>query len=219
MKKFIFVTGPSESGKSGALNYISDNYGDKIKHLKIRNVFPEIYKDSGSKKEFQQWYDDEYRDNFESLWDRYIEKADQMSESKEVVIMDTMYGIKTIQYLYSKLGDNLGVLYIDANEKNRVMREYIRLRTDSPYSDRKADLSITVEDVIERTRKKDEKKKRLETFEYKDLHYDMDGGIGYKAPGKLFSYVIQNDGTQEEFYEKLDNFVTSICNKRVYEKK
>ena len=35
MKKFVFVTGPSESGKSGGVNYLSENYGDKIKHLKI----------------------------------------------------------------------------------------------------------------------------------------------------------------------------------------
>ena len=35
-KKFIFVTGPSESGKSGGINYIEDNYSDSIKHLKIQ---------------------------------------------------------------------------------------------------------------------------------------------------------------------------------------
>lgn len=35
----------------------------------------------------------------------------------------------------------------------------MRLRTDSPYTDRKADLSITLEQVAERTRKKDEKRK------------------------------------------------------------
>ena len=68
-KKFIFVTGPSESGKSGGINYIEDNYSDSIKHLKIRNIFPEVYKDSGSDMEFQEWYDHEYQYNFESLWD------------------------------------------------------------------------------------------------------------------------------------------------------
>ena len=69
MKKFIFVTGPSESGKSGGINYIIDNYGEKIKHLKIRNIFPEVYKESGSTLEFQEWYDSECDNNFENLWD------------------------------------------------------------------------------------------------------------------------------------------------------
>ncbi len=72
------------------------------------------------------------------MWDRYIVKDDEMSGDKEIVIMDTMYGIKTIKYLYSKLGDNLGVLFIDADFNKRVEREYNRLRTDSTISDRKA---------------------------------------------------------------------------------
>ncbi len=77
-----------------------------------------------------------------------------MSNGADVVIMDTMYGVKEIQYLYKKLRQNVGVLYIDAPEEERIRREYQRLRTDSPYTDRKADLSITMEQVAERTRKK-----------------------------------------------------------------
>ena len=84
----------------------------KLKHLKIRNIFPEVYKDSKSPLSFQEWYDFEYENNFEDLWDKYIEKADEMSGDKKIVIMDTMYGVKTIKYLYSKLKQNLGVLYI-----------------------------------------------------------------------------------------------------------
>ena len=136
-----------------------------------------------------------------------------MSDGADVVIMDTMYGVKEIQYLYQKLRQNVGVLYIDAPEEERIKREFHRLRTDSPYTDRKADLSITMEQVAERTRKKDAKKKRLETFEYKYLAYDQDGTIVVRPNGIEFSKVINNTGTVEEFYEKLDLYIESEISK------
>lgn len=207
MKKFVFVTGPSESGKSGGVNYLSKNYGDKIKHLKIRNIFPEVYKDSKTVKEFQEWYDYEFENNFESLWDRYISKADEMSGDKEIIIMDTMYGIKTIKYLYSKLGDNLGVLFIDADFLKRVEREYNRLRTDSTISDRKADLTITMDQVVEKTKKKDASKRKKETFEYKDLvYFDDTITVGDREQYTPFSYLINNNGTLQDFYAELDKY-------------
>lgn len=216
-KKFIFVTGPSESGKSGGINYLVDNYSDDIKHLKIRNIFPEVYKDSNSDLKFQEWYDTEYENNFEHLWDEYIKKADEMSGDKKIVIMDTMYGVKTIKYLFSKLKENLGVLYIDADFNNRVLREFKRLRTDSVRGTRKADLSITIEQVIEKTKKKDELKGKKETFEYKNLVYSEDSKdilVGNRKINIPFSYVINNDGSLEQFYEALDEFAKKEIAKR-----
>lgn len=210
MKKFIFVTGPSESGKSGGINYIIDNYGDTFKHLKIRNIFPEVYKDSHSELDFQTWYNEEYQNNFENLWDRYIKKADEMSGDFDVVIMDTMYGLKTIKYLYEKLGDSLGVLYIDADYQLRVKREFDRLRTDSPRGTRKADLTITIEDVKNRTLTKDRSKSLKETFEYRDLVYYGDSIIvGDRNKEVPFSYLINNNGTIEDFHNALDCFATT----------
>lgn len=215
MKKFVFVTGPSESGKSGGVNYLSENYGDKIKHLKIRNIFPEVYKDSKSTKEFQEWYNYEFENNFENLWDRYIAKADEMSGDKEIVIMDTMYGVKTIKYLYSKLGENLGVLFIDADFNKRVEREYNRLRTDSTISDRKADLTITMEEVAEKTKKKDESKRKKETFEYRDLVYVGNTIlVGDREQEIPFSYLIDNNGTLQDFYSELDKYASHEIEKK-----
>lgn len=215
MKKFVFVTGPSESGKSGGINYLSENYGDEIIHLKIRNIFPEVYKDSGSVKEFQEWYDYEFENNFECLWDRYIAKADEMSGDKKIIIMDTMYGVKTIKYLYSKLGENLGVLFIDADFFKRVEREYNRLRTDSTISDRKADLTITMAQVVEKTMKKDATKRKKETFEYKDLVYFDDTIIvGDREQNIPFSYLINNNGTLQDFYTELDKYATYEIEKK-----
>ena len=131
----------------------------------------------------------------------------EMSDDAEIVIMDTMYGVKEIQYLSQKMGKNVGVLYIDAPEQERIRREYDRLRTDSPYSDRKADLSITFEQVTERTRRKDDQKRKLGTFEYRNLCYDQDRTLFVSPNGLKFSNVIDNDGTVEEFYAKLDRFI------------
>lgn len=207
-QKFIFVTGPSESGKSGGINHIKGKY-QQVKHLKIRDIFPEVYKDAKSNLTYEEWYEYESKNNFESFWDKYIEKAKEMSEGADIVIMDTMYGVKEIQYLYRKLQQNVGVLYIDAPEEERIKREYHRLRTDSPYTDRKADFSITMEQVAERTKKKDAKKKKLETFEYKDLVYEQNGSLAVRKNGIKFSKVINNNGTVEELYEKLDLYIES----------
>ena len=211
-QQFIFVTGPSESGKSGGINHIKAKY-QQVKHLKIRDIFPAVYKDSKSNLTYDEWYDNESKNNFESFWDRYIQKAREMSEGADVVIMDTMYGVKEIQYLYKKLRQNVSVLYIDAPEEERIRREYKRLRTDSPYTDRKADYSITMEQVAEKTRNKDAKKKRLETFEYKDLAYEQGGTIVVRPNGIKFSKVINNNGTVEELYEKLDLYIESEITK------
>ena len=208
-KKFIFVAGPSESGKSGAVNYLVDN-NEEFKHLKIRNIFPEVYKDSKSPLEYNEWYDDQSKNNFEEFWQNYIQKASTMAGDAKVVIMDTMYGLKEIKYLYKLLGEDLRVLYIDAPLEKRIIREYMRLRTDSSNSDRKADLEITIEEVTEKTKKKDAKKQRLETFEYKNLRYNDAGGIDYNASGNLFSYVIENGGSRQKLNASLDTFSQKI---------
>ena len=174
-----------------------------------------MYKDSGSTKEFQKWYDYEFENNFESLWDRYIAKADKMSGDKEIIIMDTMYGVKTIKYLYSKLEENLGVLFIDAEFNKRVEREYNRLRTDSTISDRKADLTITMEEVAEKTKKKDASKRKKETFEYRDLVYFGDTIIvGDREQETPFSYLIDNNGTLQDFYSELDKYAVHEIEKK-----
>jgi len=152
------VTGPSESGKSGGINHIKAKY-QQVKHLKIRDIFAAVYRDLESQFAYDEWYESESKNNFESFWDMYIQKAKEMSDGADIVIMDTTSGIKEIQYLYKKLQQNVGVLYIDAPIEEKVKREYQRLRTDSPYSDRKADLSITLEEVAERTQKKMQKRK------------------------------------------------------------
>ena len=58
------------------------------------------------------------------------------------------------------MGDKVNLLYIDAPFNDRVIREYNRLRSDSINGTRKADLTITIEDIIERTIKKDRKKNK-----------------------------------------------------------
>ena len=87
--------------------------------------------------------------------------------------MDTMYGLKEIEFLYQLLKEQLIVLYIDANEDKRVSREYLRLRQDSTISDRKADLTITLDEVAEKTRKKDNNKTEIELYMALDKFADF----------------------------------------------
>ncbi len=53
----------------------------------------------------------------------------------------------------------------------------------------------------------------METFEYKDLAYEQDGTIVVRPNGIKFSKVINNNGTVEELYEKLDLYIESEISK------
>jgi hypothetical protein len=158
---YVFVSGPSESGKSGGVNYIASKFSN-VKHLKIRNIFREVYEQSSSKLSYDEWYNVNREINLKQFWLEFISKVNEKYESGfDIVILDTMYGIDDIQCLYDILGEKLSILYVDADESLRVIREFNRLRTDSTNSFRKADMSITIEEVKENTMKKDEKKKTI----------------------------------------------------------
>ena len=125
-----------------------------------------------------------------------------------------MYGVDGMIELYKILGDKVNLLYIDAPFNDRVMREYLRLRTDSPRGTRKADLSVTIEDVVERTIKKDKKKNSRGANKLKELRYSADyksleiGGLG-----EQFTYLINNDSNIDNFYSVLDKYINHIKNK------
>ena len=88
------------------------------------------------------------------------------------------------------------------------MREYNRLRNDSINGTRKADLTITVEDVIERTLKKDKKKNKKGANKLPNLSYSNDGKtIEINEIGDKFAYIINNNDTIEEFHSILDRYI------------
>ena len=210
--KYVFVSGPSESGKSGGVNYIASKFSNVL-HLKIRNVFRELYEQSESKLCYEDWYESNCQISLKQFWINFILKVNEEFDEKfDVVMLDTMYGIAPLQCLYDILGEKISVLYIDADEHLRIMREFNRLRKDSNNSDRKADMSITFEEVENNTRKKDEKKKTNQMFDYPRL---------FKKDGKLvldnsnvsdITFVITNNGSEEEFKAKLDTYIMNLTN-------
>ncbi len=210
INKFIFVSGPSESGKSSGINYIVDTF-PQIKHLKIRNVYRELYEKSGSDNPYDDWREQEKSRDLENHWKEFLQMASQIAKGYDIIIMDTLYSPKDVVVLHNILGDKLSVLYIDAPLNSRVLREYNRLRTDSPYSDRKADLSITLEDVEAKTLKKDTLKKSEGAFDYPNLMLHFDGSISMGGEGKQFVYIINNNQDEESYHRKLDEYVHSLC--------
>ena len=111
-KEYVFVTGPSESGKSGAAEYM-EKYFDDVKHLKMRDII----KMASSK----------VNDNTEQFWNEYINMATTMSEGKSIIVMDTLRKPESAIILSRLLKDRMHILYIDAKLKNRVIREYTKL--------------------------------------------------------------------------------------------
>ena len=82
------------------------------------------------------------------------------------------------------------------------------MRTDSPYSDRKADLTVTREQIEEQTKRKDEKKRMAGAFDLKRLAINENGKLEINDNALVhFADVINNDGTLEEFEDKLDKFI------------
>ena len=207
-QKFIFVTGPSESGKSGAVIHMTRKFPGEVKHLKIRNIFREMYERTNKEMSYEDWYQEQTTEKFEEFWDNYIRTAKDLGESADIVVMDTLYGVDEIKFLHSRLGKNVGLLYIDAPLQDRITREYTRLRTDSPYSDRKADLTVTREQIEEQTKRKDEKKRMAGAFDLKRLAINENGKLEINDNALVhFADVINNDGTLEEFEDKLDKFI------------
>ena len=213
-KRIIFVAGTSESGKSGAINYLKATHND-IQHIKIRDVFPKVYADTSSAMSFEEWQDYEESRDLNNFWSLFINKLREMvTDDKKIIILDTMYGVEGMKELYKILHDRVELLYIDAPIEMRILREYNRLRTDSVRGTRKADLSITIEEIAERTIKKDKKKNEKGAYLLKKLVYSGDSNeLIISDNGIKFPYVIDNDGTLEEFYTKLDNYIKYILSK------
>ena len=209
-KIFVFVAGTSESGKSGGINYLKNNYSE-IQHIKIRDVFPKVYEDTFSKLSFEEWQDFEENRDLNNFWKLFVNKVYEMiDDNKRIIILDTMYGIDSMIELYNILGDKVNLLYIDAPFNDRVMREYNRLRSDSINGTRKADLTITIDDIIERTIKKDRKKNQKGANKLPLLTYSVDNSsIEIDGGGERFTTIINNDGTINDFYITLDNYINS----------
>ena len=160
------------------------------------------------RNDYEDWYQEQTTEKFEEFWDNYIRTAKDLGESADIVVMDTLYGVDEIKFLHSRLGKNVGLLYIDAPLQDRITREYTRLRTDSPYSDRKADLTVTREQIEEQTKRKDEKKRMAGAFDLKRLAINENRKLEINDNALVhFADVINNDGTLEEFEDKLDKFI------------
>lgn len=213
IKKFIFVSGPSESGKSSGVNHIVENFSN-IKHLKIKNVYRSLYEKSKSNLPYDNWRKTEINNNLENHWREYLNLAAQTAEGYDTIIMDTLYSTQDAIVLRKILGNQLSLLYIDAPLKLRVLREYNRLRTDSPYSDRKADLTITLEEVAARTEEKDAKKRAEGMFNYPSLILHSDGSISDQGEGVSLVYIITNDADEQTFHKNLDIYVHSLTDKQ-----
>lgn len=209
-KIFIFVAGTSESGKSGGINYLKDNYSE-IQHIKIRDVFPKVYEDTFSKLSFEEWQNFEENRDLNNFWKLFVNKVYEMADDdKSIIILDTMYGVQGMIELFNILGDKVNLLYIDAPFNDRVIREYNRLRSDSINGTRKADLTITIEDIIERTIKKDRKKNKKGAEKLPLLRYNVDGSsIEIAGIGEQFTTIINNDDTIDNFHIMLDNYINS----------
>jgi hypothetical protein len=209
VKKIIFVSGPSESGKSSGINYILSSF-PKVKHLKIRDIFRALYEKSGSPLDYESWRAQQIATDLKKHWTDYLNLATSQNEDKPILIMDTLYNPQDAIILREILGNKLALLYVDAPLEDRIMREYNRLRTDSTHSDRKADLTLTFDDIAQRTSEKDKKKFSEGMLHYPELVITPNGQVLQNGEGTRLAYIIHNASSEIEFHRKLDLFINEI---------
>lgn len=186
-KQFVFITGPSESGKSGAAEYMERRSHD-IKHLKMRDII----RVANSRVD----------DDTEQFWKEYINVAVQMSEEKSIIIMDTLRKPESALILSKLLNERMSILYIEASLKNRVIREYRKLKEEGK--------DFTMEDIMQRTKDKDIEKEKAGLIGLRNIIKGKDGKLKLEGDGEKFSYIINNDGNIDELHKKLDEFILEI---------
>lgn len=202
--KMIFVSGPSESGKSYGAEFIGLTY-PSIKRLKIRDIFASAHKRISPNTPYLEWYESLRQSDLGKLWGEYIYEAEQMAPNARHLIMDTMYGVASLQTLYNQLGSRLKLLYIDAPFSRRVSYEFERLRTaQEPGKD------LTMDMVEQRTAQKDREKGEREMFLCPQLSVGVDGKLNVSNSGKRFAYIINNDQDISTYQNELRAFVERV---------
>lgn len=177
----------------------------------MRDVLWRLYKEKNNKLEYYKWMKYEEKNNPFDFWSSFIEIANAMSEDKKVVIMDTLHGKDSIFQLYEILGEQLNLLYIDAQFELRVCREYNKIIKSNKY--------IDYNELLHIVKRKDEEKVKMGLLELKYLVYDINKNlrVDYKMENTSFTYVIENDGTLDEFHERLNTFASDyIDNSKVF---
>ena len=183
--KYIFITGTSESGKSMISEYIANKYKNAI-HIKIRDIIKQMYIDSNTEMQYENWQNKFETEQREEFWKLYLEVANKKAKENHIIIMDTLRKVESLEIFTKLINDNLMILYIDANLENRIKREYKRLRKQT---------DVSYEQIQENTIKKDNEKKKSGLI--KILNYISDGKLKY-------GYILNNNGTIEEFKDCID---------------
>ena len=185
-KKYIFITGKSESGKSMISEYISKNYKRAI-HIKMRDIIKEMYKEYDTKLSYEEWQEELENNQREFFWKTYINMTNRISKKHNLIVMDTLRKKETLEVINNLVGNNIMLLYIDAKFESRVNREYNRLNKED---------TISYEQVKLNTLKKDKEKEQ----------YGLVQILNYIKKGKMkYGYIIYNNGTIEDFKKNVND--------------
>ena len=186
-KKYIFITGKSESGKSMISEYISKNYKRAI-HIKMRDIIKEMYKEYDTKLSYEEWQEELENKQREFFWKTYINMANKIAKEHNIIVMDTLRKKETLVVINKLAGNNnIMLLYIDAKFEYRVNREYKRLNKED---------NISYEQIKLNTLKKDKEKEQ----------YGLIQILNYLKEDKMkHGYIIYNNGTIEDFKKNIDD--------------
>ena len=183
-KKYIFITGTSESGKSMISEYISKKYKYAI-HIKMRDIIRKMYDNANTNVEYEKWQEDFEKRQREKFWSYYIEVANKMAGENTLIVMDTLRKEESLKILNKLIYDDIMLLYIDADFESRAKREYNRLKNQK---------DINFELIKSNTIKKDEEK-QIQGLT-KILKYIENNNLKY-------AYIIYNNDSIKNFQKSV----------------
>ena len=183
-KKYIFITGTSESGKSMISEYISKKYKYAI-HIKMRDIIRKMYDNANTNVEYEKWQEDFEKTQREKFWNYYLEVANKMAGENTLIVMDTLRKEESLKILNKLIYDDIMLLYIDADFESRAKREYNRLKKQN---------DINYELIKSNTIKKDEEK-QIQGLT-KILKYIENNNLKY-------AYIIYNNDSIKNFQKSV----------------
>jgi len=182
IKKIFIIGGLSEAGKSTVGRYL-DSKG--IIRLKIVNFLRIIMEREDPDADFREWQSNMIENHSKWLWGQFICELKKKieEESIEYCVLESLYRPSLAEALRRVFGGRLVIVYVDIPQKIRLKRQIIRQNLRS------------IEEAKEYLLPRDKDKISWGALDIK----------------KMADYVIDNSGTIDQLYKRLDSLVEEEC--------
>lgn len=182
MKKVFVIGGMSESGKSTVGRYLDSK---AIKRLKIVTYLQRVKEKESEAGNFQDWNDRAEQERPEWLGQRFVEEFGKAIDEEriEYACLESLYRPEFGQLLRNSFRDKIVIIYVDVPLNIRLQRQVIREGLSSIEEAKRY--------LIPRDQRKEE--------------------WGVPRIKGIADVVIDNSGSVDELYQKVDKMIQAYC--------